>query len=594
MLAADRSKATRESNKLEFGMKRKGSSIQISFFLLVLSLLVQTVPATADDKIKVTALGKVLSTPVRNCNIKAPYTLPLITWGGDIPTVHANGSAVATQPGSLFDEAGLSFELKREDVFLDQVKAYLECRSPFLRGTAGMINLAAGVTEKDPRTEMKVVYQMTWSAGGDAMVVKGGINSPKDLKGKTIALQAYGPHIDYLSKLLSDSNLSFKDVTVHWTKDLTGTERTPGEAFRNAKIDAALVIIPDALALTSGGATGTGAEDSVKGARILLSTKSANRIIADLYAVRSDFFNSNPELVQKMVRSLLKAEEETAKLFKNKNAKPYRKMIQGAAQILLDSAQAVQDTQDMYADAEFAGWEGNQLFFASPTYPRSFKRLNKEIQSGYQVAGLITGKARIATAGWDYNKLKSGLALAVRPEKERFDSEQVAKVVSRKQRQGTLDDSGLFNFEVYFKANQSEFSASLYEDAFKRAIDLASTYGGSVLTVEGHSDPLGYLKRRKEGEGAVVLQRIRQAAKNLSLTRANAVRDSLVSYAKSRGITLDPSQFAVVGHGISNPASGMCGKLPCAPKTEQEWLNNMRVEFRIVQVEAETSVFKPL
>jgi hypothetical protein len=37
----------------------------------------------------------------------------------------------------------------------------------------------------------------------------------------------------------------------------------------------------------------------------------------------------------------------------------------------------------------------------------------------------------------------------------------------------------------------------------------------------------------------------------------------------------------------------MCGADPCAPASEAEWLANMRVEFRIIQVEAEASVFKP-
>jgi len=72
------------------------------------------------------------------------------------------------------------------------------------------------------------------------------------------------------------------------------------------------------------------------------------------------------------------------------------------------------------------------------------------------------------------------------------------------------------------------------------------------------------------------------------------VRDSIISYAKARGTSLDPSQFAVVGHGISQPKSGVCGGDPCAPKNEQEWQNNMRVEFRIIQIEAEASAFKPL
>jgi outer membrane protein OmpA-like peptidoglycan-associated protein len=140
--------------------------------------------------------------------------------------------------------------------------------------------------------------------------------------------------------------------------------------------------------------------------------------------------------------------------------------------------------------------------------------------------------------------------------------------------------------EIYFKPNQNDFSAELYKDAFDKAIKLASTYGGAIITVEGHSDPLGYLKGKKQNNPELVLKQIRQSAKNLSLSRANGVRDSLTAYAQSKGINLDPSQLAVVGYGIDKPKTGICGGDPCAPKTEQEWLDNMRVEFRIVLVEA--------
>jgi outer membrane protein OmpA-like peptidoglycan-associated protein len=105
---------------------------------------------------------------------------------------------------------------------------------------------------------------------------------------------------------------------------------------------------------------------------------------------------------------------------------------------------------------------------------------------------------------------------------------------------------------------------------------------------------MAYLQAKRDGATALVLGRTQQSAKNLSLSRAVAVRDSIVAYAKSNGISLDPSQFAVVGHGIAQPKSGICGGEPCAPKTEQEWQNNMRVEFRILQIEAEASAFKPL
>ena len=82
--------------------------------------------------------------------------------------------------------------------------------------------------------------------------------------------------------------------------------------------------------------------------------------------------------------------------------------------------------------------------------------------------------------------------------------------------------------------------------------NLAATYGGAVITVEGHSDPLGYLQAKKDGASPVVLGRTQQSAKNLSVSRAIGVRDSVIAFAKAQGIGLDPSQFAVVGHGIAS------------------------------------------
>jgi outer membrane protein OmpA-like peptidoglycan-associated protein len=167
-------------------------------------------------------------------------------------------------------------------------------------------------------------------------------------------------------------------------------------------------------------------------------------------------------------------------------------------------------------------------------------------------------------------------------------------VIQRKQQQDTLSQGELFSFEVFFQPNQNQFSADLYADAFSKVIELASTYGGAVITIEGHSDPMGYLKAKKQNATEMSLGQIKQAAKNLSLSRANAVRTGITEFAAAKGVVLDESQFAVVGHGIVKPKTGICGGDPCPPKTEQEWRDNMRVEFRIIQLEAETSVFKPL
>jgi outer membrane protein OmpA-like peptidoglycan-associated protein len=195
-------------------------------------------------------------------------------------------------------------------------------------------------------------------------------------------------------------------------------------------------------------------------------------------------------------------------------------------------------------------------------------------------------------AKWDYGRFAG---VDTKPqETARFNTSEVAGIVAKRQSQGTLGEGELFSFEVFFKPNQDKFPAELYNEAFKRVVNLASTYGGAVITVEGHSDPMAYLKAKKEGAQQVVLGRTQQSAKNLSLSRAIAVRDSVVAFAKGQGVSLDASQFAVIGHGIGQPKSGVCGGEPCAPASEKEWLSNMRVEFRIIQIEAEASAFKPL
>ncbi len=522
--------------------------------------------------------------------------VPIITWGGDIATILGNGKTTQTSPGSLFARQGLKLNLVREDVFPKQVQAYLEGKSPYLRGTMGMINMAAEVLAKDPRTKPVIIYQMTWSSGGDALVVKPGIHAIKDLRGKTIALQAYGPHVDYMTKILAGGGLTPKDVKILWLPDLTGTDNSPMAALQQSNVDAAFVIIPDAMILTSGGTVGTGAEDSIKGGRILLSTKTANRIIADVYAVRSDYLQQHTIEVEKFVHGLLFAEEALKTLIQNKttNSAEYQQLLKASAQILLDTPQATADIEGLYGDCEFVGWQGNVDFFATPNEARSMKRLTMEIQPPFIELGLIAATSTLTKADWNYDTLRSGLHLTSTGKAQRFNQEQVAELVAQRQQQGSLDSGELFKFEIYFKPNQNSFAADLYQQSFDKVIDYATTYGGALITIEGHSDPLGYLRKKKKGEQELVLGRIKQSAKNLSLSRAIAVRDSVITFAGRKNVSLDPSQFAVVGHGIANPKSGICGSDPCAPKTEKEWRDNMRVEFRILQVEAEAEVFNPL
>lgn len=541
-------------------------------------------------------LSGVIKTAIGEVKKTDEISLPVITWGGDIATILANGNAEVTAKDSIFARKGLKFKIVRRDDFKKQVEEYLQGVTPYLRGTMGMVNMATEVLSKDPRTKPVVIYQMTWSSGGDCMVVKEGIKTVKDLKGKTIAVQAYGPHVDYLGTVLKDGGLSTKDVKIKWIKDLTGTEHTPGEAFRKPDVDAALVIIPDGLMLTSKGSVGSGAEGSVKGARILLSTKTANRVIADVYAVRSDYFSANREKVKAFTHGLLLAEQELAKLFKDPKANQasYKALVTAAAQILFDSPQATADAEALYGDCEFVGFPGNVKFFGDANWPRNFANLTSSIQSTLISAGLMAKPVASEHAKWSYDEFKQGLAGVENVESPKFKTEEVAKVVEKKRAEGKLGEGELFSFEILFQPNQNTFSSDIYADEFNKVLDLASTYGGAVIVVEGHSDPLAYLHKKKDGADEVILKRLKQAAKNLSLTRAVEVREGLIAHGKKKNISLDPTQFTVIGHGYSQPKTGLCGADPCPPKTKEEWLSNMRVVFRIIQVEAEESVFKPL
>ena len=574
-------------------------TVPVRFFAVVFTLLLcANLAVAAPGYVQSPSLSE-LSAKVKvgEVSTKSPTQVPIITWGGDIATILANGNAGKTGANSLFAKQGLKFNLVREDIFPHQVQAYLEGKSPYLRGTMGMINMAAEVASKDVRTKPVIIYQMTWSSGGDALVVKGGIHAVKDLRGKTIALQAYGPHVAYMTKILAGGGLTPRDVKIRWLPDLTGTDNSPMAALQQPDVDAVFVIIPDAIVLTSGGTVGTGAEDSIKGARILLSTKTANRIIADVYAVRSDYLQKHKADVEKFVHGLLLAEQELQKMMRNKtgNSGAYQQMLKASAQMLLDAPQATADVEGLYADCEFVGWQGNVDFLATPATARSMENLAKEIQPPFIQMGLMAGTSALTKAGWNYDTLRSGLDIAVlSKELQRFNQEMVAELVAHRQQTGSLDSGELFKFEIFFKPNQNTFAADLYQDSFDKVIDYATTYGGALITIEGHSDPLGYLKKKKKGGQELVLGRIKQSAKNLSLSRAISVRDSVIIFAGRKSVSLDPSQFAVVGHGIANPRSGICGSDPCAPKTEKEWRDNMRVEFRVLQVEAEAEVFNPL
>lgn len=517
--------------------------------------------------------------------------LPLITWGGDVATIYASDSGV-------FKSEGLDVKLFLENNFPKQVEACLAGRTPYLRGTMGMINAASEVFKKHG-IDLVVVCQLTWSTGGDALVTRKNVRKPKNLKGKTIALQLYGPHMDYAANILRSSGVSLSSVNFRWFKELTfptydpkGKVVDPVSAFlEDESIDGVMCIIPDANALTSGGKTGTGASGSVKGARIMLSTRTATRIIADVYAVRSDYYKANKSKVQAFTRVLLKGQESMRVLLAKKKERQseYKKLMAHSADLLLGAPQATPDVEGLLADCTFVGYTGNVGFFTGKGTTRTLTNLTSEIQNSFIKMGLMSRRVALSKPDWDYKSMAEGLPTVVskpKPIKKKFNVRKVQEKISVEPT-SWAEEGTLFQVEIGFQPNQSDFPETKYANDFQKALEISQTYGGALIIIEGHSDPLGVLKAKQARKPAVEVSQMEQQAKNLSHSRASAVRKSFLSYCTRKGLQVDESQFVAVGMGIAKPKYN-------PPRTKQEWIANRRVVFRIKQVEAELSEFSPL
>jgi ABC-type nitrate/sulfonate/bicarbonate transport system substrate-binding protein/outer membrane protein OmpA-like peptidoglycan-associated protein len=519
--------------------------------------------------------------------------VPTITWPGDVATVY-------TDQEGIFKKEGLDVQLFCENDFAKQVKGLLEGDTPLLRGTMGMINAASETVAKEG-TELVVLYQLTWSTGGDCLVVRPGVKSLTDLKGKDIALQLYGPHMDYLTTVLKKAGLRPTDVKERWLKELSvptyethGVAVDPRTAFEaSSELDGAMVISPDANALTSGG-VGTGSEGSVKGARVLFSSKSANRVIADVYAVRADYFQANREKMEKFVHALMIGQEKFDELMANKSSaqSKYKELLSKSAVLLFGSPQAVSDVEgSLGGDCEWVGYPGNVAFFTGVGTTRTFAKLKDEIQSSFLDLGLLKNKAPLDKANWDYRALAAGLSSAstAAVPKHAFDTAKTQRAVEKEIARGVdkwQKEGSLYNFEIYFAPRQASFSAGDYDAAFKKALELSQTLGGTLITIEGHNAPDALNKARSEGKSDTEIALIQQAAKNLSYQRALAVRQAYLDYCKQSGVPVDESQFLAVGMGTSSPKYAV-------PQTEEQWNANRRVVFRVKTVETELDSFKP-
>ncbi|MEM9704334.1 MAG: hypothetical protein AAF907_17975, partial [Planctomycetota bacterium] len=248
---------------------------------------------------------------------------------------------------------------------------------------------------------------------------------------------------------------------------------------------------------------------------------------------------------------------------------------------------------------------------------------------------MLTSALDMATS-WGYANVRNGFepapfdyrAVAKKAGVEYAEPEQKERIVGGEADifgdAAELDANTILEFTINFDPNQSEFSADRYGAEFRQAVENAARYAGAVVVIRGHSDPtavLGAMIRGGLSNGTLKRtgspgkykyfyngrpidptdldavskliatgafdappkhrpRAVMQKALNLSVARAEAVKQAIAQYAKQTGVNVDLSALTPTGAGISDPV------IP-KPRSLAEAKENMRVEFRIVRVDAE-------
>ena len=574
-------------------------------------------------------------TRVRIIQSQDPLLIPYITWGGESALFYANGG-LSTQPNSIMASLGLNLKLVPGDNFMQQVRDYLAGKSPILRGTFRMIAQASEVIGRDPRTQGVVFGQLTWSAG-DHFVGRSNVRKISDLRGKKIAIQKGGPHIGMLYDMLLTARLPKSDLEIIWMDELTGAN-SPAEKFRkDSTVSGCFVITPDMLGLVGDyQAVGDGTGGTVKSARLVVSTATLSRSIADVYACRKDYSDKSRGIVEKFFAGYLKGAEEVIRLkksYESGGSKEYTALLQMMQDIYGKDVLPTldEDAHGLIADCTFVGQPGNMAFFNDPTnIVTGFEGFNK---NGLDMAvnwGFARKRYDLIPSSLDFNSPTFATFLTTTVttpiQRKRFKEESVRAEIETFSEEDVLDDNTLISFTIQFEANQDTFSEARYREEFDRVIELASRYGNAAVAIKGHTDPSkvlfalvktgikrGILKRtgtrgnyeyfmngrpfsledtselirliqqKKIDDGSDFdgPYQIMRAGLKLSEQRGEAVKQAILAYANRLNARIEAEQIVPVGVGIKEPVIAK-------PTNPAEAAKNRRVEFALIKISSES------
>jgi NitT/TauT family transport system substrate-binding protein len=416
--------------------------------------------------------------------------------------------------------------------------------------TVDMLPLIIERLKRDPRTMPRVYQQIDWSNGGDGIVVREAIKSVADLRGKTVVLAQNSPSHYFLLNVLLNGGVQPSEVKMKFTKDAFQA----AAAFNQNKDIAAVVSwAPDIYNLTKAG----------MGNKMLVSTATANKLIADVWFARADFARDNPDIIEGLVRGILDATDELSKADDKKQA---------VAKLMDEFYSLPPGTgNSMLADAHWTNYAENRDFFLVATNPTNFERT-------YDTAFLLYKAIRAVETKVEFDKImdfsvikKLGSEAKYQQSKNEYEFKFTPASGSEiNVESAVLTKTVTINFfpnsyDIYKKVPGKGGGEVFYDGNVEYTIEeiakLSGQFGAARIVIEGHTD--------SSMKGNVD----QQLVKDLSNQRANAVKEALVNKFK-----MQPNQFSVSGHGWDKPAD---------PKDPGNHSKNRRVEVKVVPAEAQ-------
>ena len=449
----------------------------------------------------------------------------VVTWGGYAGGQYFNEGFKANKNSRFYKDYGFEVEFKVLDDFVASREAWKAGEVDLLWAT---VDAFPTEVEQLKEYEPQILFQADWSRGGDAVVVRRGINSVKDLKGKKVAVALMTPSHTFLLWLLEAGNLKPGDVEVVEAPNAIDA----AGYFKAGKVDAAVVWSPDDEDCVK----------SVKGAKILKNTRTATHIIADVFYGKKEWIEDNKDRLKDFVEGWMKgaAEINSDEVAKRKAAKILADGLQMPEDFCYNAIENVRlctygDNANFFnINGDYTGVKGEDL------YNKMAKVYGKLGYAGQNVPNwrLVTNPSIVRSLNMTgTNNEGEAKATFTKPTKKDetapvFSSKPVT--ISFASGSSTLDENAKRIIDIEF-------------------VDIAKAFGNARIRIEGNTDNVGNYQMNKA----------------LSLKRAQAVRDYLV-----REHEMQANRFVVVGNGPDKPVGDN--------KTAAGKAKNRRTEFQML------------